>query len=169
MRIRWIWFLLVLPTFMVQAQKAIQLEKRGSLKTEKIYVGDVLVYKLKNDKRHWLEERIADILVDEGVIRFENRLVHVDSIYAIQFRDARNGVRILSTALTAFSYTWTFWTLVSLAYGESLTVSKAAIAVGSFAVGQGLKALFFKTHKIKGRKRLRLIDLTYYQPDLNRS
>lgn len=145
----------------IRAQKAIQLEKRGSFKTEKYFVGETLIYKLKADKKVWLQEYINDVSMDEGIIFFENRTVHLDSIYAIQIRNARQGVKTIAGALTGFSYVWNFWTLVSFAYGEPLRLGTSIVGVGSFLVGQGLRLAFFKTHKIKGRKRLRLIDLTF--------
>ncbi|NND06951.1 MAG: hypothetical protein HKN87_11275 [Saprospiraceae bacterium] len=148
-------------TSAVVAQKALQLEKRGSLKTEKYFVGELLIYKLKSDKKVWLEEYMRNISIEDGVIFFEHRTVHIDSIHAIQIRNARQGVKTIAGALTGFSYVWNFWTLVSFAYGEPLRLGTSIVGLGSFVMGQGLKLAFFKTHKIKGRKRLRLIDLTF--------
>ena len=158
-----VFLLLVLANLVitVQAQKAIQLEKRGSLKTEKYFMGNYLIYKLKSDKKIWLEEYMRDISIEDGFIFFEHRTVHIDSIHAIQIRNARQGIKTIAGALTGFSYVWNFWTLVSFAYGEPLRLGTSIVGLGSFVVGQGLRLAFFKTHKIKGRKRLRLIDLTF--------
>lgn len=144
-------------------QKALLIEKRGSLKTVKIFVGETIYYKLKSDKKQWLEERIIDIKIEEGYVLFENRIVHVDSIYAIQFRNARNAVKTIANVLIGFSYAWNFWTIVSLIDGTPFNWSTIAIGVGSFVVGQLLKQVLFKTYKFKGRKRIRLIDLTFYE------
>ena len=148
------------------AQKAIQLEKGGSFKTTKFFIGDQLVYRLKSDPKHWLREFITEIHIDEGLIEFENRVVPIGDIYAIQTQNGTKTIRSVSWLLTYFSGTWTFWTLVSLAYGDPLALSTVIIGVGSFAIGQLLKLAFFKTHRIKGRKRLRMIDLTFYQMPL---
>ncbi len=150
----------------LNAQKAILLEKGGSLKTEKFFVGDLLYYKLKSDPKHWLGELIYDIDIESGLILFENRSVYVDDIYAIQIRDAGGFVKWTSSLLTNFSLAWNFWTIVALIAGDPITVTTVSIGVGSFAVGQMLRLLFFKTHKIKKRKRLRLIDLTFYKPEV---
>lgn len=147
----------------LNAQKAILLEKGGSLKTEKFFVGDRLYYKLKSDPKHWLEEIIHDIDIESSLILFENRSVYVDDIFAIQIRDAGGFVKWTSSLLTNFSLAWNFWTIVALIAGDPITVTTVSIGVGSFAVGQMLRLLFFKTHKIKKRKRLRLIDLTFYR------
>ena len=70
-----VFLLLVLANLVitVQAQKAIQLEKRGSLKTEKYFVGELLIYKLKSDKKIWLEEYMRDISIEDGFIFFEHQ------------------------------------------------------------------------------------------------
>ena len=145
------------------AQKALQFEKAGSFNTIKFFIGDLLVYKIKSDRKHWLKETIQEIHIEERLVEFENRVISVDSIFAIQIRSGGNFVRNISRALISFSGIWTFWTGVSLAYGDSLAWSTVIIGVGSFALGQFVKLAFFKTHRLKETKRLRLIDLTFYQ------
>ena len=156
--------LLLLPATPTFAQKAVQLEKAGSLHTRKFFVGDRLVYRVKDNKKEWLREVITNIHIEEGMIEFENRFVKLSDIDAIRTGDRARGIRTISTALTTFSGIWGFWTLVSLAYGDPLAWSTVAIGVGSFTVGQLLKLAFFKTHRLgKKKKRLRLIDLTFYR------
>lgn len=150
----------------LKAQKAILFEKSGSLKTEKFFVGDKLYYKLKSDPKNWLGEFIYDIDIESGLILFENRSVYVDDISAIQIRDAGRFVKWTSSLLTNFSLAWNFWTLVALIAGDPITVTTVSIGVGSFTIGQMLRLLFYKTHKLKKRKRLRLIDLTFYRPEI---
>jgi len=142
-------------------QKAIQLEKRGSFKTQKYYIGDILVYKLKSDRGNWLDEVITDIHIEDRLVQFENRAVYIDSIAAIRIPGGP-GYRTAHLIFKTFGYSWYFWTLVSLAYGESLTTTKAVVGGGSLLIAWLLKQVFFKTHKIGKAKRLRLIDLTYY-------
>ncbi len=144
------------------AQKALMLEKSGSFKTTKFYIGDPLVYKLKSDKDQWLREYITEIYVDDGLLGLENRVITVDSIYAIRTGHNLRWAKTISHVLTAFAGSWSFWTLVSLAYGDPLALGTVAVGVGTFAVAQLLRLLYFKTHKIRGNKRLRLIDLNFY-------
>ncbi|MCB0686886.1 MAG: hypothetical protein KDC53_10180 [Saprospiraceae bacterium] len=157
---------LILFLFIANAswsQKALLLERVGTLKTRKYFVGETLVYKLKNDRKHWLEEVIVDLDLDAGYILFENRTIPIDDIFAIQIRDAGRGARILSTLLTTFSYSWGFWSLVSLAFGDALTPFTIGVGLGSFLIGKLLRVAFFKTYRLNERKRLRMIDLTFYQ------
>jgi hypothetical protein len=147
----------------VIAQKALVLEKGSSLRTHKFFVGDQLVFKLKSYEKDWFEEYIVDIEVSEGYLILENRIVSVDQISAIQIRDGGGLARRLSSLFTKFSYSWGFWTLVSAAFGDKITTGTIGIGLGSFAVGQLFKLAFFKTFKVSDRKRLRLIDLTFYE------
>ena len=163
-------FLISMVTFTTElnAQKAILLEKRGSLNTRKFFIGDHLVYKLESDRKNWLVEEIYDINIESDLILFENRAVYVKDIYAIQIRDGGGLIRKISSLLTTFSYAWNFWTIVALIAGDPITTTTIAIGLGSYSVGQMLKLLFFKTHRLKKRKRLRLIDLTFYDVEQQR-
>ena len=153
---------LILCTGTALSQKALILEKRSSLRAKKFFVGDRLVYKLEKQEKHWFDETIVDIDIDAGFILFENRAVAIDDIYAIQIRDGGRFAKRLSMLLTTFSYSWSFWTLVSAAFGDPISATTIGIGIGSFTVGQLLKLAFFKTYRVSKRKRLRLIDLTFY-------
>jgi hypothetical protein len=145
------------------------LEKGASLHSRKYFIGDQLVYKLKSDQKQWLEEYISDIYVDEGYLLFDNRIVPLDQIAAIQIRDGGQFARTMSQLITRFGYSWGFWTLVSAGFGDKITPATIGIGVGSILAGQLLRFAFFKTYKVKKRKRLRLIDLTFYETLPNRS
>lgn len=139
------------------------------MNTRKYYVGDQLVYKLKSDQKQWMAEYISDIDVDQGYLLFENRIVSLDQIAAIQIRDGGQFAKTMSLLLTRFGYSWGFWTLVSAGFGDRITPTTIGIGVGSIMVGQLLRFAFFKTYKVKKRKRLRLIDLTFYETLPSRS
>lgn len=145
------------------AQKVIMLEKAGSLKTEKIYVGDELVYALKTYKKDWIEEYVVDIDIEGGRIIFQHHAVPIGDIYAIRLKSGGGFARTVSTLLTTFSYSWGFWTLVSVAFGDAVSPTTLGIGVGSFAIGQFLRLFYVKTYKLKGRRRIRLVDLTFYE------
>lgn len=152
----------VVCTIIARAQPAVQFERSGTYKTVKFFEGDVMTFKLKSDKRQWYRETIEQIYVDEGLVQFENRAIFIDSISAIRVGNASGFVRGASAGLVTFSYAWGFWTLVSLAYGDPLAWSTVIIGAGSYLVGKLLKLTFFRIHKLSNRKRLKLIDLTFY-------
>ncbi len=145
----------------LKGQKAMLLEKANSLKTQKFFIGDDLTFALKSAPKDWRTATIVNIYVEERVIDLSNQLISIDSIGAIRVRAGGNFIKGLSTGLISFSGIWSFWTLVSLAYGDPLAWSTVAIAIGSFTVGKLLRFTFSRSHKFSGRKRLRLIDLTF--------
>ena len=71
-------------------QKVLQIEKVNSYKTEKFSIGTELTYKLKGDDS-WYHSAIKDLLIEENIILFHNRYVHLDSIAA--FRWERTKMR----------------------------------------------------------------------------
>lgn len=161
MKMFWPLLFLFLSPMAALSQKAIMLEKKGSLKTLKFFQGETLIYKLKGDRNHWYKEPITEIHVDDKYIEFDHRrIVHLDSILAIR-EAAGKAARPISMALKGFGLSWTFWFGVSMILGDEFTVTNAAIGVGSYLVGELLELTFIRTHRIKHRKRLRLIDLTF--------
>ena len=146
-------------------QKAIVLEAGGIVNTKKIFVGETLMYKLKEHHRYWLKETILDINIESQYILFENRTVHIDEIHSVRFTDGTKFIRTLSSIFTFFSYSIGFWSIIATLDGNPPGGNELKIMAGSFLLGKLLKFAFFKTHRIKGRKRLRLIDITFYQPD----
>ena len=64
---------------LLSAQLFIQIEKRGSLKTERFYKGDLLLFQLEGEDG-WFEETIEDIYVEENLVLFTNRIVPLDKI-----------------------------------------------------------------------------------------
>lgn len=145
----------------VTAQKILQMEKRGSLQTLRMYIGDEVIYKMRADRRFWLRETITELHIEEGYVEFDNRIVHLDSIFAIR-EAAGAGARPLSLALKGFALSWVFWSGVGfLVYGDDLTVGELAVGPAAYGLGELLRLSFFKTHKLGKRKRLRMIDITF--------
>ena len=139
------------------------------MKTRKFFVGETLAFKLKQDRKHWFEEVIVDIDLDSGYILFEHHTVPLADITAIQIRDGGKFARGLSSVITTFSYSWGFWSLVSLAFGDSLSPFAIGVGLGSFLLGKLLRISFVKTYRLNQHKRLRMIDLTFYQLAPNRT
>ena len=100
---RWmILFLLLSLNTKSFGQKFLQIEKYGKTKVIKFYVGDELTYQIKGDKKTWYEGTINDLIVDENLIVFENRVVKMKDITAIRtFKHAKLS-RSLSFQLPRF-------------------------------------------------------------------
>lgn len=155
--------LLCLP-FGLSAQKVLQIEKRNSSKTEKIKIGNQIIYKIKNDDI-WYEATIEDISPDEGYLILHNRVVNVEDITALKSYKNRDWSRSLSDKLYKFAASWIVFGLADyFIFNQSvarITLPLLLIPAGT-AVGVGwmIRKIFAeKVYKIGRKYRLRLLDL----------
>lgn len=161
----------IFPTCLM-AQKVVQLEKRGNPETQKFKIGDELIYTLKDDET-WYTATINDILPEENIILFENRLVKVADITALKFYNNRNWSKNIGNSLFTFSGGWVLFGLIDRAEiadrvglnqqdpGRApwdLILIPAGVAI---VTGILIKQIFKQHVKKMGKKhRLRLLDLT---------
>lgn len=145
-----------------EAQKVLQMEKSGSYKTQKIYIGEEITYRLHGDD-YWYHSAIRDLLVDEKLIVFHDRYVHMDSIAA--FRWDRNGMRAIGKQLFWFGLGWSGYAAIgTVTDGNPDTNyrwSDAIVTGSSWLLSLISPKLFrYKKRKFGKRRRLRMLDLT---------
>lgn len=160
-------FLLLLFTGLffprAEAQKILQIEKYGSPKTQKLFIGDELTYQVKNDES-WYSGQIVDLLVDQNVVAFDDRYIRLDNLEA--FRYERGWTRPASISLYTFGLAWSGFALIGTATdGDPSTSYRGSDAVVSaVSVGLGFaisKLLSTRTIRFGNRKRLRMLDLSF--------
>ncbi len=141
------------------SQKILQLEKYGSLKNQRYYIGEQLSYQLKDDDT-WYRETINDLLIEENIILFANRAIRLENIVALKRTDNRNWSKGIGTKLYVFGASWAFFSLVGTIW-LPLTWAALIVPAVSFTTGFILQKIF-KTKTIKiGKKRwLRMLDIT---------
>jgi len=152
---------LLLSSINLGAQKFLQLEKSGSFKTVRFYIGQDITFQLLNDSKGWHTRTITDIDVDGGHLIFFNHPLHIDSIAVIQL-PRTNGMQIVGMALQVGGANSI---LFSIAYPifQSQPVNWAGVGYGALgiAIGTAIRALFKTKRFVPGkRKRLRLLDVT---------
>lgn len=161
-----VWFTFIFP-HQINAQIVLQLERFNHVETQKYVPGFELIIKQKDFPDVWSRKTIEDILVAENTIVFNDLIVPLDHIIGV--RHERGVVKAISRKLYQFGFTW-------LAYAGVLQVldrydigrDTFVIAGSSFALGYGLKALFFKkTFTIGKNSRLRILDLNMYQSNFD--
>ena len=141
------------------SQTFIQFEKSGSLKTERFFQGDLLLFQLEGEEG-WFEETIEEIYVEDDLILFTNRIVPISKISAIRDVDRFPFLKGLGNKLIVFAGVFFTYSLLATLSGWNLSVDTAIIGGSALVVGLILKWLFkHKTWRIKGRKRLRAITL----------
>lgn len=141
------------------AQTFLQIEKKGSFKTERYYVGDLIHFQLEGED-YWYEESIEEIFLAEGVIHFTNRVIPINKISAIRDYDYYYGMKSLGNKLVIFAGSFTALSLLATLADWELSIDTAIIGGSAVVLGLLFKWIFkHKTWKVKGKTRLRLLSL----------
>lgn len=138
----------------LSAQNFLQLEKRGSLKTKHFYEGDLLTFQVQGDE-NWYEEEIVQILIDEKVVWFRNRVISIESITKIRDHQKGQFWRNLGNRMMMFGASFLGVSLVATVADWELQNDTWLISGTTFAAG-GLLRLGFSNRNFKMGKRRRL-------------
>lgn len=159
-------FAFILP-HNTNAQIVLQLERFNHVKTQKFVPGFDLIIKQKDFPDVWSRKTIEDILVTENTIVFNDLIVPLDHIIGV--RHERGTVKAISRKLYQFGFTWLAYAgVLQLLDRYDIGRDTFVVAGSSFALGYGLKALFFrKTFTIGKNSRLRILDLNMYQSNFD--
>lgn len=145
-------------------QQFLQIEKSGSLRTQKIPVGEVLTYRLEGDET-WYTGEIVRLLAEDSIVLFHNRFVKIQQINA--FRYSRRAPAALSQSLFWFGMGWSAFAVVGTATDDvgkfgvpDYRWSDAAVTASTVGASWLLPRLFkYRFERFGPRKRLRIIDL----------
>ena len=158
-------FLLV-TVFESSGQKVLQLETRGKIKTKKFYEGDELYVKLKIDK-FWRQATIIDIQVDDNIVEFDFGSVTLDEIE--KFKTPKQNIRgrRIRRSMLMSGASFALFTPLELIYQDDPNYNLIAGGLSIGVLGVLLKPIvdMISMHRIGGRKRLRLLDLSFQAPD----
>lgn len=163
MRIFTLFFLIMISSSVLTAQKVLQIEKFGKAKTKKLYLGETVFIQTKQNP-DWFEGVIDDLLPEAQAIVFFDRIIQIDDITAVKFRK----VSIAKGMGKALQYSWIVPATYEVVYGAINPPigwkSLAYIGGGSILVGSLMRLIPPKKHKFgEGkRRRLRVLDLTFY-------
>lgn len=151
----------------IQAQILVQLEKFNDPKTDKYLPGSQLIIKQKAFPDVWSKKTISQILVNENTIVFDDLIVPLDDIIAVKYE--RPFIKGLSRKLYQFGITWLAYAgLLQALDRHDIGRDTFVVAGSSFALGYGIKALFFKrTFTIGKNSRLRILDLNMYNSNFD--
>lgn len=144
-----------------QAQKVLQMEKRGKVKTKKYYLGEELTFQLKGGS-DWYTDVMIDIKVEEQIIVFSERYVKVEDIKTIKsYKNARFASRTEKT-LYSFGAAWLLFSLGGTLAGEPLNDLTWKVPATSAGLGFLIKKLFYtRKYRIGKKRRLRVLDLSF--------
>lgn len=150
----------------IEAQMILQLEKTGSVKKIRYYVGDVIEFQTKQFPEVWQKRLITAILPDQNIFKSDDDIFNVSMITHIR-RDSRynpiisvflisGGVAsiLASTGFYLRGFRPDSWLL-------PIVIPAAAIIIGWLLRKYGKK----KTIRIGPNRRLRTLDLNFYPFD----
>ena len=144
-------------------QKFLQIEKYGSAKVKKYYIGDDLNFQLVGDKT-WYTGTIQDLIIDDDIIILADRYVRLEDIRTL--RKYRDWSQSLGNKLFVFAGSWLFFSAAGALFaGWELKWDTAIIAGSALATGWIIKKFFkYKKYKIGKKRRLRMLDITIGRP-----
>lgn len=168
-------FLVFISGLVLHAQKALQYEKGGSLKTRKFYIGDEIQFKIDSENDIWYSRIIYDIDLESNSILIENlsdeNPVQLPISDITHFRiGKRNKVgKLLGQVLLVggINTILTTWALARRDIVPSWREDPVPLISGGLGmlVGYVVWKIFSREEvKLNRRKRLRLIDTTLYFP-----
>ena len=147
----------------VHAQKMMLFEKLTASKSDRVYEGERLRFRMKGDN-FWQEGPIREMRPDIQALVINDRFIMLDEIETVH--RGRTVFGVAGYSLMTFGIGWSTWALLGYASdGDSSTnYSRRDLTTTLTSVGTGflLNKLFgqrkFKTGKYK---RLRVIDTTF--------
>ncbi len=159
-------YLLFLSLFLfssipTEAQKVLQMEKRGKIKTKKFQLGEELTFRLK-DSKEWRTDVMIDIIVKEKLIVFAGGMVKVDDIKKIKsLKNARTAI-VTERSLYSFGLSWLLFSLGGTLAGEPLNDLAWKVPVTSVGLGFLIRKIFYsRKYKIGKKRKLRVLDLSF--------
>lgn len=147
----------------VSAQKVLLFEKLTSSKSERLYEGDLLKFRMKGDK-FWQSGRMMELRPDIQALVINDRFIMVDEIDSVH--QGRGLGAAVGGSLMTFGVAWSGIGLVGYATDKDPTTNLESrdllITATSLASGFLIYKLFgqkkFKTGKYK---RLRVVDTSF--------
>lgn len=146
------------------AQKVLQIERYGSLKTRKFHIGDELTFSLRAEPKQFYTRTIQDLFPEVGTIQFLGGAVQAEDIAAIRLTGSNRWAKGLAYSLWTFTGVWVLYSILDTLI-NSRAPTRFQYIVGGTTAGLGaiLGWLVPETViRFGDRRRLRILDLTFY-------
>jgi hypothetical protein len=155
----------VSPT--ADAQKVLLLEKKGKIEATRIYIGSEVEIKVKDDPRGWQRVLINDIFIKNESILFDIGTIKLDEIAAIKTTAQLGVPKAVRNKLLLAGASFLLYSPLNLVIDQEYPVWGAVLGVSLIATGFLSEFVLNESlkHKISSRKRLRVVDLSFYGID----
>lgn len=149
---------------LLSAQKVLQIERYGSLKTRKFHIGDELTFSLRAEPKQFYTRTIQDLFPEVGTIQFMGGAVQAGDIAAIRLTGSNRWAKGLAYSLWTFTGVWVLYSILdSLIHSRAPTPFQYIVGGSTAGLGTILGWLVpEKVVRFGDRRRLRILDLTFY-------
>ncbi len=147
------------------AQISMVLEGYGARRVHEYYIGDVLVYKLEDDK-HWNRVTIQGYDAETGLILAEHGVIRIDDITRLKRLGGKKTPRFLAKTFGLFGAQWLVYSgLYSAASEYSFQKRDWQIPAAS-GILSGIMHIISgdRRYRVGKSKRLRIRDLRWQEP-----
>jgi len=145
----------------LSAQNFLQLEKRGSFKTERYYEGELLIFQIENDK-DWYVEEIVEIMIEEKLVLFENRVLPISKISKIRNTEKGQFWRSLGNKLMVFGVSYLGFSMLGTLVDWELRADTFVYSGSAVAVGGIMRLLSnTKIYRLGNNRWLRPMNLDF--------
>ena len=142
------------------AQVYLQIEKRNSVKTIKLYEGEYIEYARKDYPYIWRKSKIFEIIPETDLLLLEDNYLKPSEIVALRFN--RPVISGLGKKLVQASTVWFVYGGIATLAVDDYTISKREVIIGASAAALGLfisKIFGKRKMKIGTRRTLRIVDI----------
>ena len=149
---------------MVQGQQLLQLEIYNDPIAKKFGPGDVLIYQTKSLKE-WQTDKIESVDYQNQLVFFVNGYEHLDNFTKIKIY--KKWVKQLGLKLMQFSAAWFLYGGIVEIIDDDFDFGWDTVGVGGGTLITGYFLYKFassKTYDVKGKDRLRIIDISWPEP-----
>ena len=158
--------LLVFICVFSKAQVILQIEKRGDPRSQKIYPGAMIEFKLIGEKE-WREAEFIECKLDSEIIIFHNQAHKIKDIEAFRNDDPQKWSKPLSISLMTFGSAWSLLSLGASVVDKEDPYQATDLLVTAIGLGSGylIRKIFVYKKYVFGKKyRLRPLDISVLAP-----
>lgn len=143
------------------SQKMLLLERANHARTQKMYIGQVLKFRLEGEENYWYERTITDILPETNTLMLDNFAVKLTDIQSIKVH-RKQIWRILGGAAFSLGATLALATTIGrFGYGDQDVKALELYGLSAVSFGTGWWLVSSKKLKLGKKHRLRILEVSF--------
>ncbi|MBA9078854.1 hypothetical protein [Rufibacter quisquiliarum] len=138
------------------------LNKTGKLKRYRFYVGDQIMFRVKNDSRFYSGSITA---IKDSAFYFQNTRIPLERVAQIRMRNHTGGKKVLNYSSVVLKSAGSIFTLVGainfITHSDDRVdgLHTMGAALTMYAAGVGLKALTKRTYNLEKKWQLKVVEM----------